>query len=184
MIYILFAVLLLLIFVIFWQLSLLFSSIVGAPTVYANSKAIIDSYKLAGLKKGETVLDLGCGNAKSLIIAAKEFGAKGLGVEISPYCYLKSKLNVLLARESGNIKIYLRDIKKSVDLISKADLIYLYLLNSVLEKIEREIFDNIDKNARVVTLAFKFKKEQAQKTVSTSNLGRKTKVYLYQKGSV
>lgn len=181
MIYILVAVFLLLIFVIFWQLSLLFSSIVGAPTVYANSKAIIDAYKLAGLEKGETVLDLGCGNAKSLLLAAKVFGAKGIGVEISPYCYLKSKWNVFWAGESGNIKIYLSDIKKSFNLISEADVVYLYLLNSVLEKIESEIFDNIKAKTRVVTLAFKFKNAVPKKNMRTNNLGRETGIYLYTK---
>lgn len=166
--------------VAFWQASLLFSSIVGAPTVYSNDSAMIDAFELAALKKGETLLDLGCGNARSLIIAAKKYGARGIGVEISPYCYLKSRFNVLRAGQNKNIHIYLGNLTKSRDLIKKADVIYLYLLNSVLAKIEDEIFDNIKPGCRVVALAFQFPNRKPQKSVSTINLGRKTKIYLYQ----
>lgn len=167
--------------ILFWQASLLFSAIFGAPTVYANSQAIRDAYKLSGLKQGETVLDLGCGNAKSLIIASKEFGAKGIGVEISPYCYLKSRWNVLVSGQNQRIKIYLADLKKSRRLIEGADVIYLYLLNSVLSKIEPEIFNNIKEDTRVVTLAFKFNNHQPIKIVHTQNLGKDTEIKLYQK---
>lgn len=165
--------------ILFWQASLLFATIFGAPTVYANSKAIIDAYNLAELKGGETVLDLGCGNARSLIIAAKKFGAKGIGVEISPYCYLKSKWNVFWAGEKNNINIYYSDLRRSRELIKKADVIYLYLINSVLKNIENDIFSTINKRAKIVVLSFEFPNVKASKIVSTKNLGKDTTLRLY-----
>ncbi len=170
---------LVLILTLFWQASLLFSSFFGAPTVYANKQAIRDAYNLSKLKKSELVLDLGCGDARSLIIAAKEFGAKGVGVEISPYCFLKSKINVMRAGQSKNIKIFFGSFQKAEKYLNKADVVYLYLLNSVLKEIENWYFNAISKKTRTVVLSFKFDKKRAVKTISTNNLGQITTIRLY-----
>jgi SAM-dependent methyltransferase len=166
---------------LFWQGSLLFVAIFGTPTVYAFDQAMVDAFKLAKLEKGELVVDLGCGNAKSLIIAAKKFGAKGVGVEISPYCYLKSKWNVFVSGESKNVKIIFGDFKKAEKYLDKADVVYLYLLNKVLKVIEPWFFDHIDKDARVVSLSFTFDQKQPVQTCKTVNLGKDTKISLYKK---
>ena len=107
--------------VLLWQLTLLLTSMLTSPTVYANDKAIEDSLKLAGLKRGESVVDLGCGNAKSLIIAAKKFGAKGIGVEISPYCYFLARWRVFVLGESKNIKIIYGDFTRAEKYLKSAD---------------------------------------------------------------
>jgi len=174
-------ILVVLVLIIFWQACLIFVSIQGAPTVYAWDDAILDTIQLAKPKAGEILLDLGCGNAKSLIMASKKFGVKGVGVEISPYCYLKSKWNVLASGESKNIKIILGDLAKAKKDIKKADIIYLYLLNQVLEKIEPMLFKTIKNDCRVVSLAFKFKDKKPEQISSTKNLGIKTSNFLYKK---
>lgn len=168
----------------FWQGSLLFVAVFGTPTVYAFDQAIVDAFKLAKLKKGELVVDLGCGNAKSLIIAVKEFGARGVGVEISPYCFLKSRWNVFISGESRNIKIIFGDFKKAGKYLKRADVVYLYLLNKVLESIEPWFFDHVNNNARVVSLSFTFEKNKPLQTCKTINLGKDTKISLYKKGTI
>lgn len=165
--------------VLFWQLNLIVASVFGSPIVYANNNAILDAFKLANLQKDELVVDLGCGNAKSLIIAAREFGAKGVGIDLSLYCVLKSKLNVALAGQSKNVKIIWGDFKKAKIYLKKANLVYLYLLNSALKKIEPWFFKSISKKTRVVSLAFEFILHKPIKTISTINLGKKTKIRLY-----
>lgn len=169
---------------LFWQGSLLFVAIFGTPTVYAFDQAIVDAFKLAKLKKGELVVDLGCGNAKSLIIAAKQFKAKGIGVEISPYCYLKSRWNVFVSGESRSIKIIFGDFKKAEKYLGQADVVYLYLLNKVLRSIEPWFFDNLNNDARVVSLSFTFEKNKPLQTCKTINLGKDTKISLYKKRTI
>ena len=164
---------------LFWQLSLLFVSVYSVPTVYAFDRAIIDAYKLVDLKKDELVIDLGCGNAKSLIIAAKKFKAWGVGVEISPYCFLKSKWNVWRSGQSKNIKIIFGDFKKAEKYLKKADVVYLYLLNKTLAKIEDWYFKSISKKTRTVVLSFQFRKHKPAKTSKTINLNRQTQLSLY-----
>lgn len=172
-------ILIVLVLVSFWLVCLIYAQALGAPTVYSNSEAIIDAFKLANLKPKELVVDLGCGNGKSLIIAAKKFGAKGVGVERSPYCFLIAKMKVFLAGENKNIKIIFGDFKKAESYIKKADVVYLYLLNSVLKNIEDWLFSNIKNNARVVSLAFQFPEHKPKQIIETTNLGRETKVRMY-----
>src|SRR5688572_14055767 len=62
--------------------------------------------KLAKVKKGDVVYDLGSGEGTALIIAAKEFGASGVGVEIDPFRVFTSKLSVAAAKLSDKITIY------------------------------------------------------------------------------
>src|SRR5256885_15334051 len=52
---------------------------------------------LAKVKKGDIIYDLGSGEGTALIIAAKEYGATGVGIEIDPFRALFSKINVKIA---------------------------------------------------------------------------------------
>lgn len=160
---------------------MIYATLLGAPSVYSNDQAIRDAFKLAGLKSGQCVVDLGCGNAKSLIIAAKEFGAQGIGVERSPYCFLQAKFRVWQSSESKNIKIYFGNFSRLEKELRKADVVYLYLLNSILVKIESWLFSNLQPEAKVVSLAFEFLKRQPAQAAQTINLGRKTTIRLYLK---
>jgi len=175
-------ILIVLLIVIFWLICLIFAQIFGAPTVYSSKKAIIDTLKLAGLKKDELVIDLGCGNARVLILAAKEFGAQGIGIDRSPFCFLRSKLSVFLSGQREKIKIVFGDFEKVESHLSKADVIYLYLLNSANRKIENWLFKNISSKTRIVSLAFTFSKHSPKKSIFTKTLGRKTQTSLYIKG--
>jgi len=165
--------------IIFWILSHLFSLIFYVPYVNSSKSAIRDALKLAGLKKGYTLLDLGCGRGDALIIAARDFGAKAIGYEISPFPYLLAKIRTFRYRQ---IKVYCRDFRFAGNDICRADVIYLYLLNSVLDKIEAHLFNyHFSNKLIIVSLAFKFKKHRPAKIISTTNLGQKTKIYLYKK---
>lgn len=166
---------------IFWQGSMLVAAVTGPPIVYSSYDGIRDAFKLAKLKKGETVVDLGCGNGRTLIIAAKEFGAKGIGIDRSLFCVLKAKLNIYLSGESKNIEIHFKPFEKAAEKIKKADVVYVYLWPSTLAKIEPWLFEQIKPTTRVVSLAFKFAKKKPDSEIKTMNLGMKMSVWLYTK---
>ncbi|MFA6963843.1 MAG: hypothetical protein WC227_03970 [Patescibacteria group bacterium] len=165
----------------FWQISLLWAAITGVPIVYSWKGAVLDSLKLAGLKSGETIIDLGSGDCQTLILAAKKFGAKGIGVDRSIWCYLKAKLNVWMAGESKNIRIIRGDFKDVEKELKAADVVYVYLLDQVLAQIEKWLFDSIGEKTRVVSLSFLFKVRKPVAEANTRNLYQDTKARLYRK---
>ncbi len=64
-------------------LSLLKTALYGAPFVPTQKSVIRKALKLAHLKPGETLYDLGAGTGRVLVIGAKEFNAKVVGFEFS-----------------------------------------------------------------------------------------------------
>jgi len=179
MIYIAVLVFIIMLITAFWQGSLLWATIIGSPIVYSNPKAVEDCLALAKAKKGETVVDLGCGNAKTLIHMARKFVVKGVGVDRSLFCALRARMNVTLSGQSKNIKIIRGDFKSAERYLKKADIVYLYLLNTTLAQIEDWLFDIIGDKTRIVSLAFQFKNHKPVAEVETYTLRQKTKARLY-----
>ncbi len=77
----------------------------GAPFLPTQKRVIRKALKLARLKPGEKLYDLGSGTGKVLIIAEKEFGAEAKGIEYSRPLFLFSKLNLFLHR-TKRAKVY------------------------------------------------------------------------------
>ena len=147
--------------ILLWQVSLIVAIIAGAPTVYSRDRVIIEAFKGVSLKKNQLVVDLGCGNARSLVIASRKFGAKGVGIEISPFYYLWAKINVLAHGEAKNIKIKFGNIRNNKEDIRNADVIYLYLFDKILGEIEPWIFRLAKPHSKIISLAFSFKNHRA-----------------------
>lgn len=157
------------------------ATMIGSPVVYSYRGAVVDSMKLAKAKEGDLVVDLGCGSARTLITAVQKFGVKGVGVDRSLYCYLRSLMNVYLSGNKNNIKIIWGDFKKAEEDLKKADIVYLYLLNTTLKQIEDWIFESIGKKTKIVSLAFYFEKHEPIAETMTYTLGKDTKARLYTK---
>lgn len=173
--------LILVLLIIFWQLSLLIATILGSPIVWANPAAVDDCLILAEAKKGDLVVDLGCGNARTLIHMARRSGIKGIGIDRSIFCYLRARMNVFLSGQSKNIKIIFGDFKKGEEYLKKADIVYLYLLDQTLQLIEPWLFASIGEKTKVVSLCFKFKDHKPIGEMPTRTLHQDTKARLYSK---
>lgn len=61
--------------------------VVGAPYLPTLTPQIRAAFELLGLQKGETILELGCGDGKVLLLAAKQ-GYKAVGIELNPVLFL------------------------------------------------------------------------------------------------
>jgi len=81
---------------------------------------------MADVKKDDIVVDLGCGDARMLVLAAQKYGSKGIGYEIDPAMVRESRKNAERNNVSELVKIIQADIF-TVD-ISEADVLPVYLL--------------------------------------------------------
>ncbi len=81
---------------------------------------------MADVKKDDIVVDLGCGDARMLVLAAQKYGSRGIGYEIDPVMVRESRKNAEKNKVSDLVEIVQADIFK-VD-ISDADVLPVYLL--------------------------------------------------------
>ncbi len=108
---------------------------------------------LAKVSKNDVVYDLGCGDGTALITAAKEFGARGLGVEIDPLRYWYAKLAVRLAGASDDISIVRKNF---FDVnVSDATVVIMYLIPKTLNRLKPKLLQGLKPGTRIVTFVYK-----------------------------
>ena len=123
------------------------------PFVRSDPELVRKGFKVANLKPGELVVELGCGDAQNLIIAAKEFGARGIGIEINPQRVAEALSNIHEAGVEDKVEIIHGNFMDAEDLIAKADLVYCYLTPQVNELVK----PMLEKYPlRVLSLTFSF----------------------------
>jgi cyclopropane fatty-acyl-phospholipid synthase-like methyltransferase len=103
----------------------------------------------AGVKAGEVVYDLGSGDGRVLITAAQGFGAKAVGIEISPKEVQASLERVRRLKLENRIRVIEGDLLK-VDL-SEADVVTIYLLTKSNEMLRPNLEKYLKPGARVVS---------------------------------
>jgi SAM-dependent methyltransferase len=99
------------------------------PFVTTPDNVVVEMLKLAEVRASDFVLDLGSGDGRIVITAAKLFGARGLGVEIDPRLVEVSNRNAQLAGVSSQARFVEQDLFKTD--LAQASVITMYLLPEV-----------------------------------------------------
>jgi predicted RNA methylase len=111
--------------------------------------------RLAKIKKGELVYDLGSGDGTALITAAKEFGANGIGIEIDPLRYWISKIRIQRMGLANKLKVIRQNFFKQE--IKNADVVFVYLVPKALEKLLPKLKKELKKGTRIVSYVYEMK---------------------------
>lgn len=124
-----------------------------APWWRTNKKTARAACKLAGISSKDIVYELGSGEGTFLSIAAKEFGANGVGIEIDPSRFIVSTLMIRIIRVQDKVKI----IKKNFyDVnISNASVVFVYLVPRVLEKLKPKLLKELKPGTLLVSFRYK-----------------------------
>lgn len=110
--------------------------------------------RIAKLTSKDVVYELGSGEGDFLMVAAREFGAKAVGIESDFSRVLYSKLRIKVANiKEGQIKIIKNDFKK-ID-ISDATVVYLYLVPRALALLIPKLKKELRKGTRIVSHRYK-----------------------------
>jgi predicted O-methyltransferase YrrM len=120
-----------------------------APFVPSPVQVIQFMLKLADLKAGEVLFDLGAGDGRTVIMAAKTFGARAVGVELREDLAKKALSTIHDSGLADRVTIVNGDMF-SVNLTS-ADVVFLYLTTSANEKIRPKLETDLRKGVRVVS---------------------------------
>ena len=104
---------------------------------------------LAEIQEGEHVVDLGCGDGRFVVAAAREFGARATGVEIDPFRVLWGRLWILLAGLKGRARIAQGNMY-AFD-VSDADVVILFLSATANFKLQTRLKKELRSGSRVVS---------------------------------
>jgi hypothetical protein len=152
----------------------------GVPFVSTPRRKYRQILSAVDLKPGEKIYDLGCGKASLLILAAKEFGAIGIGYELSLWPYLWSRFNILISR--AKVEVRMKNFFKAD--LSDADVIYCYLFPSVMARLEPKFAKELKPTTRVVSYGFKLPNTEPVKIVETRKDGKQLeRIFVYRFGN-
>ena len=140
-----------------FTISFIYSSLKGSPYVPTRQKEIDIILKEANLKKNQNFLELGCGDGRVCRRAALLYRVKATGVDVNPlliwYARFLSKIKSAKNTEFRTQNIFDANI-------SKADVVYLFLMPKLIELIVPKLEKELKKNAVVISHGFKIVKWQ------------------------
>lgn len=108
--------------------------------------------RIAKIGKEDFVIDLGCGDGLVLFTAAKEYGAKGLGIEIDPLRVYHAVLRMQLGGVTQHITIRRQNLFETD--ITPATVIIVYLVPKTLARLEAKFREQLKPGTRVVSYMY------------------------------
>ncbi len=135
-------------------MSALWTSAHGAPWVPTKLRTVRRMLDMAQAHAGETVYDLGSGDGRVLIVAAREYGTHAVGIELDPMRVLWTRLLVLLLGLRKKVEV--RQGNFFTQDFRDADVVVCYLLTSTNQRLGEKLIEDLRPGTRVVSNAFPF----------------------------
>lgn len=148
-----------------------------APYVASPFSVVRKMLECADVKPGETVYDLGCGDGRIVIIAAQEFGAMGVGIDLNSRLVKEARGKIEDLGIVERVKIINGDLFE-VDL-NPADVITMYLTTGANEKIRPKLERELRSGTRIVTHDFSIPKWNCVDNLRYKENYRTHTIYLY-----
>jgi tRNA G37 N-methylase Trm5 len=153
--------------------------VIYVPTPY---EVVDKMLKMADVRPGEVVYDLGCGDGRIPVMAAKKYGVHAWGFDINPDRVKESLANVEKNDVKKLVTIELKDIfekdpQKAVDL-SKADVITLYLLPQLNVKLIPQL-DKLKPGCRIVSHDFNMEGVRPKREITFAGPSRDHRIFLW-----
>ena len=124
-------------------------SALDAPYVTTDYAVVDAMLAMAHVRPGDQVIDLGSGDGRILIAAARSHGARGLGVDIDPVRVREATANAQAARVSDRVQFRRQDLFRTP--LGEADVVTLYLTAEVNRRLRPRILEQMRPGTRVVS---------------------------------
>jgi hypothetical protein len=143
--------LLLFILLLLW---ILIPALYGLPPVSTAPQRIRKALRLADLQPNETLYDLGAGDGRVLFIAARDFGARAVGIEVGPIQCALIWLRAAAGGLEGQVQVKWEDFYKAD--VSEADLVFVYATSREVRKLAPHLEGQMKQGARLVSISADF----------------------------
>lgn len=127
----------------------------GAPDVHfiATPQYVVNEMlELAGTNQKDVIYDLGCGDGRFVITAAKQYGARGIGIDIDPERIRESRVNAKKAGVDDRVAFHEQDLFTTD--ISPATIVALYLLPELNLGLRPRLFKQLKPGTRILSHDF------------------------------
>ncbi len=137
------------------------------PFVPTPQPVVDRMLEMADVKKGETLYDLGSGDGRIVITAAKRYQANGVGIDLDPERIKEARDNAKKAGVDKQVKFIAGDLFKAN--LADANVVTLYLLNSINRDLRPQLWRQLKVGTRVVSHAFDMGSEWPPEKTDTVN---------------
>lgn len=122
---------------------------VVVPDVRTPPEVVVEILRLAGVGPSDVVYDLGSGDGRIVIAAARDFGARGVGIELDPDLVADSEKNAARAHVTDRTRFLKRDIFDAD--LSEATVVVMYLSPEVNLRLKPKLLAELQPGSRIVT---------------------------------
>ncbi|MGJ5815467.1 SAM-dependent methyltransferase [Paludibaculum fermentans] len=135
--------------------SLEFGAGLDVPYVQTTPGVVTAMLRLAQVRPGDVVMDLGCGDGRIAIAAAREFGAEGIGYDIDPQRIAEARRNAIRAGVTSRTHFFQQSFFQAD--ISRASVITVFLMPNLLEQFRPHFLHELAAGTRIVSHSFPFR---------------------------
>ena len=126
----------------------------GPPSRPTRPERIRHALKLVNLQPGEILYDLGAGDGRVLLIAAREFGAKAVGIEVGPVQCLVIGLRLIASGLGDKVQLKWGNYFRAD--LSRADVVYIYATSREVMRLASHLQQQLKPGTRVVSISADF----------------------------
>ena len=148
------------------------------PFVPTPPEVVDEMLRLADVKSGDVLYDLGCGDGRIVIAAAKKYGVKATGIDIDPVRIRDSNENAAQAGLTGKVRFIQEDLFKAD--FKDATVVTMYLLTSVNLRLRPKLLTDLKPGTRLVSHSFEMGEWTPDKTVVvTTSFGDERDIHFW-----
>lgn len=144
--------------------------VIFVPTDF---QVVIAMLKLAEVTAKDTVYDLGCGDGRFVVTAARQFGARGVGIDIDPERISEARELAQRTGAEAQVRFVQGDLFEAD--ISEATVVTLYLLTRLNLKLRPKLQKELRPGTRIVSHAFDMGDWQPERVEEVAD----TRIYLW-----
>jgi predicted RNA methylase len=126
----------------------------GAPWTPTPMSKVHKMLDMAEVGPDDLLYDLGCGDGRTIVTAARRYGARAVGIEIDPLRYLWCQTLITILGLRGRIQVIYGDFYAQD--LSAADVVTCYLLQRTNEQLEEKFKRELRSSTRVLSHDFTF----------------------------
>ena len=132
---------------------------------------------LAGVTRDDVVYDLGCGDGRIVIAAARDFGARGVGVDLDPQRIREAQANAVRAGVAHRVTFSVQDLFDTD--IQSATVVTLFLAPALNARLQPKFMTQLKSGSRIVSHRFGIGEWVPEQTVILSVRGTRDEIFLW-----